>query len=884
VGDKVDIGSVELGAAPLLSVNDVTGPESGANGAPSTFNFVVRLSAASDKTVTVNAVTVPDTASANDFEPDAATLTFNPGETIKFFPVDIVNDNVPELDETFFVRLSDATNATIADGEGVGTIRNDDIPTLSITTDPLDIPFAGELVGFLKPVPLHITLSHPISQKVTVLVSLGGGTATPGVDYPAVSQEIDFDPGTTLRQIGIQVFNDDEDELNETFIVKLSNPINATISDGEEVITIIDDEGPDIDPFLNTRVKEGGSGSAKATFTVQNSGNTAAIVVNLAKTSVQDITVDFATANGTATAGSDYTAVSAKLTIPAGQTSGTISVPILDDTLSEPDETFVVNLSNPVNGFFANAQTTVQATVTILDDDAAPTPPPLLLSQFRENGPNGPTDEFVEIFNPTSSAHTVTGANGTGYGLFASAGNGTTSDTVKLVCVIPEGTVIAALGYFLCTGTGYSLGNLGFNGGAAGATAAGGDVANVSANMATGAADGANVDIPNDAGLALINVGTNIVSNTADGFAAAGLGSITVFDKVGFAAYGPAALGGAGRPPNASNFCETNCLQPVGNAGTDATCTATGPNFPAATTGGVCYGQSGQYTILRKQLFTTLANFRASGTIGQDTNNNTDDFLLLAPNPSANTGSLVTNVAGVTSIQGAASPHNGSAPSDAGTLAPAPFDSAFGQLAGPNAERSFISEDPASGPAGTFTLRLRYTNVGTRNLASPTGDNVVGGVGGGLRFRLDMLTTLCGAQATPSGNSVTATHTARNLRSPGTCQEGSDVFDAILKAVNSTGESLQDTSGTLRTVRGTVLEDIVVGAPAPGGLSPLGGGLNNSLVVTAASPGAATGTFSPGTIIPGDVMFVKFKFGVVKSGRFLVLFTPEASSSPTALP
>ena len=79
-----------------------------------------------------------------------------------------------------------------------------------------------------------------------------------------------------------------------------------------------------------------------------------------------------------------------------------------------------------------------------------------------------------------------------------------------------------------------------------------------------------------------------------------------------------------------------------------------------------------------------------------------------------------------------------------------------------------------------------------------------------------------------------------------------------------------------------MLEDaFVMGGPATAPLSPLGGGVNSSLVVTAASPGAAAGIFSPGTIIPGDVIFVKFKFGVVKSGRFLVLFTPEASSSPT---
>jgi hypothetical protein len=218
-------------------------------------------------------------------------------------------------------------------------------------------------------------------------------------------------------------------------------------------------------------------------------------------------------------------------------------------------------------------------------------------------------------------------------------------------------------------------------------------------------------------------------------------------------------------------------------------------------------------------------------------------------------------------------------------LAQAPFDSSFNQLSGPNAERTFVAEDPATGPSGTFALRLRYTNIGTRNLATPTGANVVGGGGGGLRFRLDILSTLCG-EAQDSDIlfivSTTGTANARNLRSPGSCQEGPSVFSAALKAVSSSGESVQDSSGTLRTVRGTVLEDaFVVGGPAPAGVSPLGGGINNSLVVTAASPGSAAGTFSPGVISPGDVMFVKFKFGIQKPGRFHVLLTPEASSSPT---
>jgi hypothetical protein len=77
------------------------------------------------------------------------------------------------------------------------------------------------------------------------------------------------------------------------------------------------------------------------------------------------VTVAYATSNGTATAGSDYQAASGTLTIPAGQTTGTITVPVNGDRLGEPDETFFVNLSAPTNATVADAQ----AVGTVIDDE-----------------------------------------------------------------------------------------------------------------------------------------------------------------------------------------------------------------------------------------------------------------------------------------------------------------------------------------------------------------------------------------------------------------------------------------------------------------------------------------------------------------------------------
>src|SRR5690606_23063191 len=114
------------------------------------------------------------------------------------------------------------------------------------------------------------------------------------------------------------------DEDNETFFVNLTNATNVTIVDGQGVGTITDNDATPSLAINNASVTEGNSGSTNATFTV-----------TLSAASGRVVTVNYTTANGTATAGQDYTAVSGTLTFNPGTTSQTIVVPVLGDTLDE---------------------------------------------------------------------------------------------------------------------------------------------------------------------------------------------------------------------------------------------------------------------------------------------------------------------------------------------------------------------------------------------------------------------------------------------------------------------------------------------------------------------------------------------------------------------
>lgn len=130
---------------PTVSINNVTLNEG--NSGTTGFIFTVTLSEASSEYVSVNFATVDGSATnSSDFQFTSGTISFAPGETSKIIIVLVNNDTVPEADETFTVVLSDAVNAVIANGNGTGTILNDDNAgncTLSISPGSLNVGAAG---------------------------------------------------------------------------------------------------------------------------------------------------------------------------------------------------------------------------------------------------------------------------------------------------------------------------------------------------------------------------------------------------------------------------------------------------------------------------------------------------------------------------------------------------------------------------------------------------------------------------------------------------------------------------------------------------------------------------------------------------------------------
>jgi LEA14-like dessication related protein len=414
------LNDCSAGFKPEVTINDVTASESAANA-----TFTVTLSTASTLSVTVDYATADGTATAgSDYQATSGTLTFAPGETTKTINVPIINDTTDEPSETFFVNLTNATNGTILDNQGQGTITdNDNPPTLSIN----DVSVAEGNSG-TTPADFTVTLSTASAFTVTVNYATADNTATAGSDYQSASGTLTFNPGETAKTVTVLVNGDTTFEQNETFVVNLTAPTNATISDNQGQGTITNDDAAPPTPAItidDVSVAEGDSGTKTVNFTV-----------SLSPTSTQIVTVDYATANGTATAPSDYQSTGGTLTFNPGETTKTITVTINGDTTVEPAETFVVNLSNVQNAIISDPQG--QGTIT--NDDAAD----LVISQvYGGGGLTGATytSDFVEIFNQgtTTVNFAVTPYSIQYAGVTSNFGAANTTTTINSGTIAPGG-------------------------------------------------------------------------------------------------------------------------------------------------------------------------------------------------------------------------------------------------------------------------------------------------------------------------------------------------------------------------------------------------------------------------------------------------------------
>ena len=317
--------------------------------------FSVELLAATSREVTVTYSTADGTAKAGeDYVAASGSLTFRSGETEKAVEVATIQDELDEEDETFTLALGAATNAKVRPGRrsSSATIRDDDErPRLRVSPVSLSAD-EGESLAF------SVELLAATSQEVTVTYSTADGTAKAGEDYVAASGSLTFRSGETEKAVEVATIQDELDEEDETFTLALGAATNAKVRPGRRSSSATirdDDERPRlrVEP-ANLRTREG----KRLRFSVE-----------LSAASGRKVTVTYATEDGTAKAGEDYTPAGGSLTFRPGETAKAVVVATIQDKSEEEDETFTLALGEATNAKIRPGRRS--ATATIRDDDGA---------------------------------------------------------------------------------------------------------------------------------------------------------------------------------------------------------------------------------------------------------------------------------------------------------------------------------------------------------------------------------------------------------------------------------------------------------------------------------------------------------------------------------
>jgi hypothetical protein len=223
---------------PSIRIGDANITEGHAGTAAA--SFTVTLSAPSTEAITVAYATADGTATAgSDYQAAPGTLTIPAGQTTGTITVLVNGDRLGEPNETFFVNLGNPTNATLADGQGVGTIVDDE-PRISISDVSRKEGQKNQTTLFT----FTVTLSDAYDQPVTMSFRTADGTArTSDQDYVARTGTLTFAPGETTRTITIEVKGDSKREASDTFYLDLFGlSSNALFTKSRGLGTILNDD------------------------------------------------------------------------------------------------------------------------------------------------------------------------------------------------------------------------------------------------------------------------------------------------------------------------------------------------------------------------------------------------------------------------------------------------------------------------------------------------------------------------------------------------------------------------------------------------------------------------------------------------------------------
>ncbi|MEZ4713575.1 MAG: Calx-beta domain-containing protein [Caldilineaceae bacterium] len=313
----------------------------------------VLLDKAADVVTTVQYATSNGTAAnTSDYVAQSGALTFNPGETSKSLSIPIVDNSTAESTETFNLALSNPVKAALGTpASATVTIIDDDSTLVEFSSNALSV---DEDAGSAT---IVVELNSVAAVQVKVDYAVSNGTAQSGSDYSASNGAFTFAPGEISKSFTVTIVDNAIDELDETIQLKLSNASNATLgANANATLTIVDDDAALLQ-FSDSSYSMGESDSVGAEVTVA-----------LTTAADRTVTVDYATADDTAVAGDDYTAISGTLTFAPGETSQTFTVNPIDDEVVEENENVALSLTNPQN---AALGTLASAQLTIADDDVA---------------------------------------------------------------------------------------------------------------------------------------------------------------------------------------------------------------------------------------------------------------------------------------------------------------------------------------------------------------------------------------------------------------------------------------------------------------------------------------------------------------------------------
>ena len=308
--------------------------------------FIVRLSAAVSQDAVVEYATSSGTARAGqDYEATTGTLTFPAGTTRLAILVPIIDDNVVEEEETFTISLRNS-NATIESGKATGAIADNDLPLISVQAEPAAVEEGGTIkftLTRLGAFNLNRALEVPI--RVTERGAFLG-------DIDVLPTEATFAANETTATLLVETVDDEVAEANGS--VSLTITRGETYRLGDAFIAtaeVIDNDGAEgVGTRDDLEVESDVTVSFAATRYEASEGDRVLdFAVRLSTATLQEVTVQYATVTGTATAGMDYAARTGILTFPAATTEQTIRVRILDDDVVEEEETFTVSLRRAFN-------------------------------------------------------------------------------------------------------------------------------------------------------------------------------------------------------------------------------------------------------------------------------------------------------------------------------------------------------------------------------------------------------------------------------------------------------------------------------------------------------------------------------------------------------